>query len=267
MKPTDGQYELIDQYLQGELSGEELTKLEMLIANDPEFAEAVETEKILIAAIKRSAREEMKKKLIEFDLAKVPAAKHMRGDFSQHSYMGREFSNHSESNESSRSIIWFLAAASVLLFSGLGIYFLIENNNIISPDNKLVLVPPIKTTFNLPVKTVGIQDTSLGYVVSDGDTAELERLPILLISDEKPTRHYQLTDTLTLSGIFPTDGSAFELIRINENEFTQLYLKMDNQFYPLSETREFALLKAETDERMIEQLKTLLKPVQKDAGE
>jgi hypothetical protein len=292
MKPTDEQYELIDQYLQGELSGEELAEMESLIANDPEFAEAVQSERIIIAAIKQAAREEMKMKMNEtFKLGRVSDSIKFQITpqmllESSHSNSAKELKVKPEKSKPSYS--WILVAASVLLFAGIGIYFLIEKNYTSHSPKEMV--------FNLPIKTIGVRDTALGYIVPDDVGTETSTIPIRLIEDKKQTKYYRLTDTLTLLGTFSTDANAFELIRLNEKDISQLYLKMDNQFYPLSKTEylanyskdfqreskqymkeeskntkllispsEIAPLKAEVDERVIERLKILIKSVEKDA--
>lgn len=63
MQPTPKQYELIEQYVLGELSGKQLKLVESLIENDRVFADAVHTEQIIYAAIKKAKREELKTKL------------------------------------------------------------------------------------------------------------------------------------------------------------------------------------------------------------
>ena len=254
MKPTDEQYELIDQYLQGELSGEELAGIESLIANDSEFAEAVQEERIIIEAIKQAAREEMKKKLNEtFNLGRVGG----EVQFSRNSEMLLESSDSNSANElkvepekPKPSYSWVLVAASILIFAGLGIYFLIEKGTI--------LYAPKVIAFNLPVKSVGVLDTSFAYMKYEKEVTETTTLLIRIIEDEKHTQQYRLTDILTLLGTYSTDTNAFELIQFKENNVSQLYLKMDNQFYPVSKTEELAPLKAETDERIIEMLMKLL---------
>ncbi|HRI27197.1 MAG TPA: hypothetical protein PK239_02025 [Chitinophagales bacterium] len=63
MQPTPKQYELIEQYVLGDLSGKQLKLVKSLIENDPVFADALHTEQIICAAIKKAKREELKTKL------------------------------------------------------------------------------------------------------------------------------------------------------------------------------------------------------------
>ncbi|PSJ71742.1 hypothetical protein C7N43_37785 [Sphingobacteriales bacterium UPWRP_1] len=216
-------YELIDQYLQGELSGEELTTIEALIANDPEFAEAVQTERILIAAIQQVAREEMKEKL-----NKIPFAATKTNPY--------------------KPLLWILAAASVLLFSGLGISLLFVKSYAPLPQ-----APPLQKemAFNLRIKTIGIKDTSLGYIVNNKKEIESVMLPIRLIMDHNHFLDYRLTDTLILQSRFAIVNTTLELIRLTEKDVSQLYLKIGNRFYPLSKTEELVRLKPEMDERVL----------------
>jgi anti-sigma factor RsiW len=101
MELTDQQYEQIQLYIQGKLSGSQLTEMEQLIAQNPDYAQAVADERILLKAIEQDARKTLKNR---FDAL--------------HTQMDKETVASSPTQRS--FFLRYAAAASVVLLLGVG---------------------------------------------------------------------------------------------------------------------------------------------------
>lgn len=102
----DSDIELIEKYLEGVLSNQELLAFNKRMENDSQFKNEVELQRLTILAIQKKGRSELKEKL-------------------------KSITN----NKEQITIDWYkklpfkiLAAASVILILFVGIYFLLENN-------------------------------------------------------------------------------------------------------------------------------------------
>ena len=152
----DSDIELIDKYLEGKLSGEDLISFSKRMEVDPQFREEVELQQLTILAIQKKGRADLRNKLSDIANEVVPGEERAAASIS-YSYIDAELISAEASSEylpaaSIRKYPYkFLAAASVILIFSLGLFYFVvqknknENgiaehikNNVDTADNKML---------------------------------------------------------------------------------------------------------------------------------
>lgn len=135
-------YPIIEQYLTGKLSREEITAFQQRLKTDPDFAEAVSVESDLLKGIKAAGRKDLKSQL---DTIIIQA----------------HTDPHINTTRGVSLTVVLSMAASIIIAIGLGWWFHVyqhpKNSNLVAAEiNKQVMPYP---TFTTPTKTFAVDHT------------------------------------------------------------------------------------------------------------
>jgi len=240
MELTDQQYEQIQLYIQGKLSDTQLTEMEQLIAQNPDYAQAVADERILLKAIEQDARKTLKNR---FDAL--------------HTQMDSETvaSLTVTSSPTQRSFfLHYAAAASVVLLLGVG-WFLwnYPSMPISRTAPPLANIEPAADTAYQLTPTLKGDKGNMGF--TPNSNLKSTTIQIAYTDTTAVIRYRYANDTLYLLGNIKAPMLK-GITDYNNDDFTAKYLQIEEQYYQLFETTTLSNLRAETDNTILQQLKS-----------
>ena len=239
MELTDQQYEQIQLYIQGKLSGSQLTEMEQLIAQNPDYAQAVADERILLKAIEQDARKTLKNR---FDAL--------------HTQMDSETvaSLTVASSPTQRSFfLRYAAAASVVLLLGVGWFLWRYSPTSPTEAPPLANIEPAADTAYQLMPTLKGDKGNMGF--TPNSNLKSTTIQIAYTDTTAVIRYRYANDTLYLLGNIKAPMLK-GITDYNNDDFTAKYLQIEEQYYQLFETTTLSNLRAETDNTILQQLKS-----------
>jgi hypothetical protein len=234
MELTDQQYEQIQLYIQGKLSDTQLTEMEQLIAQNPDYAQAVADERILLKAIEQDARKTLKNR---FDAL--------------HTQMDKETV---ASLPTQRSFfLRYAAAASVVLLLGVGWFLWQYSPTSPTEAPPLANIEPAADTAYQLTPTLKGDKGNMGFTPNIQLNATT--IQIAYTDTTAVIRYRYANDTLYLLGNIKAPMLK-GITDYNNDDFTAKYLQIEEQYYQLFETTTLSNLRAETDNTILQQLKS-----------